>query len=306
MNTSRLPHILYLLLGLPWLPADGWAMEADAVLLRDQGQEVRASDFRQAWAALPPAERVRYQAEDQAKILLAGLLRGKLMTAEAERLGLDQLPQVKARLADARRTILSTALREHVEATIPLPDFMPLARELYLTRQSELATQGEYQAAHILLKVACEAEREGQLTKITALKAELAAGADFAALARAHSQDASAEAGGNLGGWLDPQHLDPNFVSALAQLPDGGVSEPVLSQFGYHLIKRLAFRPAALKPFEEVQESLIREVRATYLRSQLAEAQQAYNPSAGAELDPVAWQAMQAELTAPPPAAAKP
>lgn len=299
-----------LLLVFPLLgPGGARSGEADPILLSDQGQAVRASAFTPVWLDMPPAERARLTTEGGAVAILQLLLRKQLMAAEAERLGLDQTPVVQARLAEAREKILVAALREHIEAGIPLPDLTALARENYAVRQAELATQGEYQAAHILLKVPCEAEREAQLAKITALKAELDNGANFAELARRHSQDASAPAGGDLGGWLQPEGLDPRFVAALAQLEDGAISGPVETPFGYHLIQRLAHRPAGIKPFEEVRKELEQEIRANYLRNRLAEAQKAFDPSPAAQLDQAALQALIVELEQAPaqtPTAVKP
>lgn len=282
------------------------AVEADPLLISDRGQVIHAGEFRRAWQTLPAAERARLRAEGGEEEFLARLLRHKLMAAEAEQLGLDREPLVQAKLEEARLSILTAALRERVEAEIPLPDFTALARERYATSQSELVSQGEFQAAHILLRVACDAERETKLARIRELKAELDGGADFAALARAHSEDAGAAAGGQLVGWMRPQDLDPDFATALAQLPDGGVSEPVKTRFGYHLIQRQAFRPAGVKPFEEVQGQLEKEIRASYIRHRLAEAQAAFNPSAEAELDQAALQALLAELEKAPGVPTKP
>ncbi|MGB4333596.1 MAG: peptidylprolyl isomerase [Chromatiaceae bacterium] len=289
------------LLVLPLLgPGGARAGEADPILLSDQGQAIRASAFTPVWLDMPPAERARLTAEGGAVAILQQLLRKQLMAAEAERLGLDRTPAVQARLAEAREKILVAALREHVEAGIPLPDLTALARENYAVRQAEMVTQGEYQAAHILLKVACPAEREAQLAKITALKAELDGGADFAELARRHSQDASAQAGGDLGGWLQPEALDPTFVAALVQLEDGAISGPVETPFGFHLIHRLGHRPAGTKPFEAVRGELEQEIRASYLRNRLAEAQKAYHPSPAAQLDQAALLALIAQLEQAP------
>lgn len=280
------------------------ATEADPILMSDRGQVVHAQELRRAWQALPPAEQTRLLAPGGGEEVLARLLRQKLMAAEAVRLGLDQEPRIQAKLEDARLAILGAALRERVEADTPLPDLTDLARERYATRQAELTTQGEYQVAHILLRVACEAEREAKLSQIQDLRAQLNAGADFAALARDHSEDASAAAGGQLPGWISPQELDPDFAQALTQLADGGISEPIKTRYGYHLIQRQAHRPAGVKPFEEVSGQLEKEIRAAYLRTRLAEAQAAFNPSADAQLDQAALQAVLAELAASPVPAA--
>lgn len=71
----------------------------------------------------------------------------------------------------------------------------------------------------------------------------LAGGADFAALARANSDDTSAGRGGDLG-WLYPGDTVPEFERAYAALQPGQISEPVKTPFGYHLIQVLERRTA--------------------------------------------------------------
>jgi len=67
-------------------------------------------------------------------------------------------------------------------------------------------------------------------------------GEDFAALARAHSEDpGSAASGGDLG-WVNPGQMVPEFEKAMADLKPGELSPPVQSQFGWHLIQVLERR----------------------------------------------------------------
>lgn len=81
------------------------------------------------------------------------------------------------------------------------------------------------------------ADREAVLAKAQQLRAQLAGGGDFAAIARAESSDTgSARQGGSLGTLRRGQTVAP-FDSAIWTLPLNEVSQPVLTQFGYHLIK---------------------------------------------------------------------
>jgi peptidyl-prolyl cis-trans isomerase SurA len=70
-------------------------------------------------------------------------------------------------------------------------------------------------------------------------------GADFAEIARLHSQDGSASKGGELG-WVLPGDTVPEFERAMAALKPGEISQPVKSPFGYHLIQVLERRSAGL------------------------------------------------------------
>jgi peptidyl-prolyl cis-trans isomerase SurA len=96
-------------------------------------------------------------------------------------------------------------------------------------------------ARHILIK-ANEAVSESEArTRLRALKERLDNNANFAELARVHSEDASASKGGELG-WLSPGDTVPEFERAMNVLKPGQVSDPVQSPFGWHLIQVLERR----------------------------------------------------------------
>ena len=77
--------------------------------------------------------------------------------------------------------------------------------------------------------------------RLVGLKERLDNKADFAELARAHSEDASAVKGGDLG-WISPGDTVPEFERAMNDLKPGEVSDPVKSPFGWHLIQVLERR----------------------------------------------------------------
>ncbi|MFZ4624327.1 MAG: peptidylprolyl isomerase [Rhodoferax sp.] len=85
-------------------------------------------------------------------------------------------------------------------------------------------------------------------------KRVLARQADFASLAREHSQDGSAARGGDLG-WANPGMFVPEFEDAMNRLAPGEISDPVLSRFGVHLIALEERRKATLNP-EQQREAL--------------------------------------------------
>ncbi|MGK2940725.1 MAG: peptidylprolyl isomerase [Immundisolibacter sp.] len=94
---------------------------------------------------------------------------------------------------------------------------------------------------HILIKTESGREEEA-LARIQSLRQRILAGENFHDLARSHSDDpASAVNGGDLG-WVTTQQVVPAFGIAMRDLPLGQLSEPVASNFGYHLMRVLARR----------------------------------------------------------------
>ncbi|MEO5812725.1 MAG: SurA N-terminal domain-containing protein [Rhodanobacter sp.] len=135
-------------------------------------------------------------------------------------------------------------------------------------------------ASHILLDVpanATPAQQKASLAEADKVAAQ-ATPADFAALAAKESQDAGSKRQGGDLGWLEKGVTNPAFDSALFALDKGGISKPVLSSDGYHIIWLRDVRAGAAKPFAEVREQLVKEVSAS-------ERDRKYNEVAGKMAD---------------------
>lgn len=112
-------------------------------------------------------------------------------------------------------------------------------------------------ASHILINVSNEAE-----SKINDLKKQLDQGVDFATLAKEYSQDpGSADQGGDLG-WVSPGDMVEAFDAALFSMQIGSISEPIETDFGWHLIQLNDIKESQLPLFEEVKEDIIQALQA--------------------------------------------
>lgn len=140
------------------------------------------------------------------------------------------------------------------------PDEETLRRQ-YQERKAQGAYDSPEQrrARHILISVeasADEAARAAARAKAEGILQRLKRGEDFARLATEVSQDpVSAPKGGDLG-WFGRSVMDKAFEEAVFALALGGLSEPVLSPLGWHIIKLEESRPAHSKSFEEVRPEL--------------------------------------------------
>ena len=113
-------------------------------------------------------------------------------------------------------------------------------------------------ARHILLRVGPQLSESQAADQLADYRRRIQAGtADFATLAREHSQDGSAKDGGDLG-WAGPGRYVPEFEEALNGLKPGEISQPVVSRFGVHLIQLLDRREAKLTQRE--QRDMVRDV----------------------------------------------
>ena len=141
-----------------------------------------------------------------------------------------------------------------IEAQIH-PDEQAL-RSLYEEVKDTLGMNEQRRVAHILVSVDTPDADQVALTKITKIRSELDAGADFPELAKKYSDDSgSAAQGGDLGA-IEKGVLDPAFEDAAMALEQGEVSQPVRSQFGYHLIKLTELKSGDIKTFEQARDEL--------------------------------------------------
>lgn len=111
-------------------------------------------------------------------------------------------------------------------------------RAFYEEQRAEMTRPEEVQARHILIKVPQGADTttvEAARLRLVEMQVKISQGADFADVARTGSEDASASQGGNLG-YFPRGRMLPEFEAAAFALAPGGVSEPVRTPLGWHLI----------------------------------------------------------------------
>ena len=146
-----------------------------------------------------------------------------------------------------------------------LLDHYQLAKDSY--------TSAEYRAAsHILLTLedgVSEDEIKQVQDRLARIREQISSGADFAALAREHSQDpGSASDGGNLGEVERGMMVQP-FETVLFAMNEGDVSEPVKTAFGWHLIKLDQVSGGGTASFAEVRDDIENEIRSELAESQI-------------------------------------
>jgi len=147
---------------------------------------------------------------------------------------------------------LVNKLREEVVSDVTVSD--KKAKEYYNNNKQQFKTSEQKKVSHILFDDKAKAEEV--LTKIKN-------GADFAKMAKEHSTGPTAKNGGDLGFiTANEQGLDKTFRDAAMKLSIGEVSsEPVKTQFGFHLIKVTDSKEAGVKSFEEVKSQIKSQLR---------------------------------------------
>ena len=108
--------------------------------------------------------------------------------------------------------------------------------------KAEARTVTEYNARHILIRVTPVQDANAAKAKIDTLKARIAGGADFAAVAAESSEDANSKGEGGDLGWFEANAFGPAFGKQISGLQDGQVSAPFRTEAGWHITQRVASR----------------------------------------------------------------
>ena len=134
-------------------------------------------------------------------------------------------------------------------------------RERYEAVQGRFMTPERRRAAHILITENDERDAEQARQLAEELKARIESGESFAELAAEYSDDpGSAEQGGDLG-WIEPDVMMPEFEDALYSMETGEVSDPVETEFGWHLIRLDEIEPPRGQTFAEARDEIAAEIR---------------------------------------------
>ncbi len=124
-------------------------------------------------------------------------------------------------------------------------------------RQAPAGMVNQTQARHILLKISPDLSDDDARQKLEQLRQRIQSGEDFAALARAHSDDKGSGARGGDLGWVSPGMLVPEFEQELGTLQTNQVSAPFKTQFGWHIVQVLDRRQGQAS--SETERARVRE-----------------------------------------------
>ena len=176
-----------------------------------------AEDMAQDLSQMPPEERRAF--------LVRILIDMKVMSQAAREAGMDQTEIFAQRRQYVEERALRRAYFAEAIAGAVTPEAVQAEYDAFV---ATFEPEDQIRASHILVETQEEADE---------IKAELDAGGDFAALAAEHSLDGSSQDGGNLGFFSRGMMVPPFEEAAFALAEPGDISDPVQSQFGFHIIR---------------------------------------------------------------------
>jgi peptidylprolyl isomerase len=261
-----LPALSAILVAFP-----GPRVAAAEVVARFGRTEVTIDEVRAYLETLDAQERTAL-ARDPAALsqVVRSFLTRQAVLQEARVKKWDEKPQVAARLARIRDEALADLYLAQVSQP---PEGYPSAAEVqqaYDANRAAFEVPRVYRVAQIFAAAAVgdvAAEESGKRRIQDAARRIKEKGADFAALARAESEEKeSAPRGGEIG-WLSEAQMVPGIRKVVLELAKGGVSDPVRLDDGWHLLKLLDARPPSVRPLAEVRDALAAELRSARSRA---------------------------------------
>src|SRR6201996_5588708 len=233
----------------------GPARAEDKVLAKVNGSEIRQSDVAMAEEELGPSLAQMDPATKDENVL-SFLIDMKVVSKAAEDEKIADNDDFKKRLAFARNRLLMDSL---LAAKGKAATTDEAEKKVYEEASKQISGEQEVHARHILVETEDEAK---------AVKAELDKGADFAELAKKKSKDPGASDGGDLG-FFTKEQMVPEFSEVAFKLEPGKISDPVKSQFGWHIIKVEEKRNRKPPEFDQVKGQIetyvVRKAQAEYV-----------------------------------------
>jgi peptidyl-prolyl cis-trans isomerase C len=246
--TRTAPIVLTVALAVALLGAPAvTAFAEDKVVATIDGKPITEGDLAVAESEIG-GDMGTMPAAQKRTSLLEFLIDNQLFAEAAQDQKLDQGGDYETRLNYLKRRALREIYFEKViKGSVTDAD----ARKVYDDQVKLLKPEEEVSARHILVETEAEAK---------ALKEKLDKGADFAQLAKENSKDpGSKDDGGNLG-YFGHGQMVPQFEDVVFKLKKGEVSEPVKTQFGWHLIKLEDRRTKQPPAFEIVKDRIVQSM----------------------------------------------
>ena len=243
---GALACVALLAISVPFTPAPyagtANAAEEDPVVARVSGVDIRQSDLAFAeeeiggnMPTIPPEQKRDY--------LINYLVDVIVLSQAADKQKVGDRPDVKRRLAfDHNRLLMEALLQDAGKASLT----EDAERKVYDEAVKQVKNEEEVHARHILVPTEDEAK---------AILAQLKGGADFATLAKEKSKDPGAAEGGDLG-YFTKEQMVPEFAEVAFKLGKGELSDPVKTQFGWHIIKVEDKRIRPTPTFEQVKPQI--------------------------------------------------
>ena len=229
------------------------AQDKDPVVAKVNGIEIHQSDLAVAEdeaGQIPPMSPEAKQ--DYLVQFVADMI---LVSKAADDKKLGDGPEFKRKVEFARKKLLMENLLQSVGKEALTDEAM---HKVYDEAVKQIGEEKEVHARHILFRAQAGEDKAGKEAedKIKAIIARLKKGEDFAKVAGEVTEDPSGKANGGDLGYFTKEQMVPEFSEAAFKLDKGQISEPVKTQFGWHVIKVEDKRTKPVPEFDKVKDQI--------------------------------------------------
>jgi parvulin-like peptidyl-prolyl isomerase len=239
--------------------------DAATVIVKQGDVAVTLGDVDTWMLEVPEQDRAGFiRSPERVESMLFQLLLLKQANVDARKAKLDQDPLVAAHMRMASERTLAKYQMDAMRKSIKSPDFNDLAHERYLSNREQFRQPSIANLVHLLITEGERGPEEAEKLIQKLYRQALKNPAKLEQLVAKYSDDASK--GINQGRLKDISlaTLDPDFARAAGDLTPGQLSEPVKSQFGWHIIRLDAIQKGRLPEFDEVKASIIAKMEQEY------------------------------------------
>jgi peptidyl-prolyl cis-trans isomerase C len=214
------------------------------VVAKVNGKDITEADMQMAGAELAN-DLAQLPADVKRRALLEYLVDNMLFADEAEATKLGDTPEFQSQMTYLRRRLLRD---QFFEKTLKSQLDEAEAKKIYDARVAEMKPEDEFAARHILVDNEAKAKE---------LRAKIVAGGDFAEVAKANTLDTGTKEQGGMLPFFVKGQMVPEFETAALKLQKGEVSEPVKTNFGWHIIKLEDRRRKPPPDLESVKNTIL-------------------------------------------------
>ena len=219
-------------------------VKLDTVVAKVNGHSITEADMRFAENELG-GEIANLPADVKRRALAEYLIDNALFADAAEAAKIAATPEYEQQMGYLKRRVLRELYFEKtLKGTVSLDE----AKKVYTDKVAQLKPEEEIQARHILVDSEDKAKE---------LRAKIVAGGDFAQLAKENSTDTGSKDQGGVLGYFGHGQMVPEFETAAFQLQKGQISEPVHTNYGWHIIKVDDRRKKEPPAFDTVKDTII-------------------------------------------------
>jgi parvulin-like peptidyl-prolyl isomerase len=228
------------------------------VIAKVGDEEILFGDLNNLIRMMPPSYQAMFSNVDQMNTLLERQIDNMLFAQEARRLKVDENPEVRYKLEEFTKGILTQALiEETVNKNVTVTD--KEIEAYYNQHRDEFQVPEKIKVSHILIAVPSDADENVKAEKkkqAEQILFKIKAGENFAELAQQYSDDDATKKRGGVMGFFSKGSKNEELEEIAFSLKKGEVSEIVLMTKGYHIIKMLDRKEGTTRTLEESQKKI--------------------------------------------------